>query len=73
MDLLSMADVERKTSVPRSWIAYQMQLGRIPEPARLRGRRCFSPEQAEEIQARYREHLNRKEERKKKKDQHHAR
>ncbi len=73
MNLLSMADVERTTSVPRSWITYQMQLGRIPEPARLRGRRCFSPEQAEQIQARYREHLSKKEARRKKRDKHHAR
>jgi len=70
MDLLlmSIADVERKTKVPRTWITYQMQTGRLPEPSRLRGRRCFTPEQAEQIRIAYTAHLERKQTRQKMKE-----
>lgn len=42
MDLISIADLERRTRVPRSWLVYELQNGRIPEPSRLNGRRCFT-------------------------------
>jgi hypothetical protein len=60
MDLLSMADVERRTGVPRSWTNYQMQKGLIQEPSRLRGRRCFTPEQADEIKRQHAAYVEKK-------------
>jgi hypothetical protein len=68
LSLLSIADVERLTRVPRSWITYEMQTGRIVEPDRLRGRRCFSPEQAEDIRTKYAAHLEKKQNRQKNKE-----
>ena len=68
MDLLSMADVERRTGVPRSWITYQLQLGRLVEPSRLRGRRCFTPEQADEIKRQHAAYVVKKQNRQRMKE-----
>ena len=47
---LSMADVMRTAGVARHKITYAIERGRIPEPTRVGGnRRCFTPDQAEQI------------------------
>ena len=68
MDLISIADLERRTKVPRSWLVYELQNGRIPEPFRLNGRRCFTAAEADAIQGRYQEHLAKRASRRAKKE-----
>ena len=60
MNLLSISDVVQETKVPRNWINYQLQLGNLPEPSRLRGRRCFTIREADEIKDRYSAYLQAK-------------
>lgn len=45
--MLSISEVARAAGVARHRLAYALQTGAVREPARLAGRRCFSPEDIE--------------------------
>jgi DNA-binding transcriptional MerR regulator len=47
--MLSISEVARVTGVARHRLAYALQTGAVQEPARLAGRRCFSPEDVERV------------------------
>jgi DNA-binding transcriptional MerR regulator len=49
--LLSMADVARESMVPRHRISYALEIGALPEPPRLGGRRCFRSKDLEAIRS----------------------
>ena len=47
--LFSMSDAAKATGVAGYRIKYALKTRRIPEPGRVGGRRCFSPEDVELI------------------------
>lgn len=47
--LLSMSDVVRESGVPRHKLVYALSTNRLREPRRLQNRRCFSPQDLEQI------------------------
>ena len=49
--LLSMADVCKKSMIPRHRVAYALERGVIKEPPRVGGRRCFSSRDLEAIRS----------------------
>lgn len=48
-EVLSMADVVKRTGIKKHQIVYALESGKIPEPSTLNGRRCFSSRDLERI------------------------
>jgi DNA-binding transcriptional MerR regulator len=53
--LLSIADVARESGVPRHRVVYALTTGRLKEPRRLQNRRCFTPQDLEQVKRHFSE------------------